>query len=553
MRVDGSFGLQNLIAANIADILGRLGIGDGIRAQILDFTASEVLLKLMDGTTFTAASMVPLDAKKGDFVDFVVKNKTKGQIFLEIVNSGSIKSKDIDSEMEKMLVSMDIRPDENNKEIAREIRNADLSLSKEVFERIKDLVARFKDLNPSKAAFLLANGLEPQEGNIAFLNRLVENKFKIASKLDELVNSLAETGDTVVLDRLQNELDLLGDGKSMKMRDENIQGPNQATGKKLAETKKMTANVTTNLEAEIPEKQVNLTADDGTRGHVPELDTQDAGTPADTKKVLGTVKAGTGLPDQDISGSGDTPLSMAVSQFRGEHTQRLKNSNLSLFEDGSAQLGKNAAIGEAEYKQALKKVFDKVFLKVDEENFDKSIHIKNSYRQTLERLEIIKDSIRTSSLSNREDLLNKIDELHSSIKFMNGINNHAVYIQLPLNIQGNHTTGELYVLKRDSTKKKIDPGNVTIFLSLNTHNLGRIDSLLHINKKNISINLRVEDKSIFDLLKSNYKVLYDGLEKIGYKLVDLKYKVIEEDVNILNITKIAQENWAGKTSIDYRI
>jgi hypothetical protein len=65
--------------------LSKLNIGDVLKAHILEFTADQLLLKLMDGTTVTASSMVPLDVKKGDIVDFRVKEKTDSRIFIETV------------------------------------------------------------------------------------------------------------------------------------------------------------------------------------------------------------------------------------------------------------------------------------------------------------------------------------------------------------------------------------------------------------------------------------------------------------------------------------
>jgi len=109
-------------------------------------------------------------------------------------------------------------------------------------------------------------------------------------------------------------------------------------------------------------------------------------------------------------------------------------------------------------------------------------------------------------------------------------------------------------LKRDPRKKKLDPNNITVFISLDTENLGQVDSLISINKKNVSVNMRVRDRGIIDFIKENYRELYDRMADKGYKLVDLKYRLTDEQANIMNIEEITEKiQYGNRVSIDYRL
>jgi uncharacterized protein (DUF342 family) len=109
-------------------------------------------------------------------------------------------------------------------------------------------------------------------------------------------------------------------------------------------------------------------------------------------------------------------------------------------------------------------------------------------------------------------------------------------------------------LTNASKRKRIDPGNVTVFLSLDTKSLGLVESLISISKKNISLNMRVESGEIIDLFKERFQELYNSLEEMGYRLVDIKYRVIEEKVNLLNVNKVLDsEINRSKKTIDFRI
>ena len=93
---------------------------------------------------------------------------------------------------------------------------------------------------------------------------------------------------------------------------------------------------------------------------------------------------------------------------------------------------------------------------------------------------------------------------------------------------------------------------MSLFVSLDTINLGQVDSLVNINKKNISINIRAERKEAINFIKKNYIDLYNILLEKGYKLVDIKYRLIEEKISILNLNNI--EELSGKRQkFDYKV
>jgi type III secretory pathway component EscV len=157
-----------------------------------------------------------------------------------------------------------------------------------------------------------------------------------------------------------------------------------------------------------------------------------------------------------------------------------------------------------------------------------------------------------TEFSNKSDIFKSIENLQSNLRFLNELNNNTTYIQIPLNIFNKNHTGELYILKKKPGKKNINIDDVSLFVSLDTINLGQVDSLVNINKKNISINIRAERKEAINFIKKNYIDLYNILLEKGYKLVDIKYRLIEEKISILNLNNI--EELSGKRQkFDYKV
>lgn len=545
MRIDGLPLGQNFTTGTIADILSRLNIGDVFRAQILDIAVNEVLLKMVDGATLTAASLAPVNAEKGDFVDFVVKSKNDGRMMLETVKKDMANPRGDTDDIQKLLLSLDLKPTSQNTEIAREIKAFNLPATREIFNLVKDLVTGFKELAPSKAAFMVSNDIKPEIRNIQSLNQLADNRFKLGSSLNELSVLLSGIEDADVLNTLQKELKLLSEAKAAPGTTEKTLPQNQSPRPAEETGFKPDPNIAGTRSAPGAEE---LSKPVLIKSIVNEnVDTALKTVPSGAGELKDSSRISPGVPAS--AAEGDLPVAMPKEPLPLPKDAASEKLGIKQEMENIPDRGKLPA-GDA--REAVKKAFDEVFTRIGGKEADK-LEVNKSYRELYEKLETVKAVLASTVLPNREDLLTRIDNLQNNIKFINEINTNSSYIQIPLNIQHNKTTGELYVLKRDSKRKKIDPGNMTFLLSLNTQNLGQVDSIVTVSKKNVSVNLRVEDKSIFDFIKNSYKLLHDSLAKSGYKLVDLKYRMVDEAANILNMEKMLQKEFTSKVSVDYRI
>jgi archaellum component FlaG (FlaF/FlaG flagellin family) len=173
-----------------------------------------------------------------------------------------------------------------------------------------------------------------------------------------------------------------------------------------------------------------------------------------------------------------------------------------------------------------------LFIRIDH-NSDEINPVK-LYKEMDNTLQILKGSIQQLPVAMREAAMNIANNIESNVNFINQLNNYSSYTQIPLSIFNQNTTGELYMLKRGSKSRKLDPSNMTILISLDSNNIGRIDTLLSIDKKNISTNFRLEDSGVFKVLKENHKMLYSNLIEKGYRLVDFTYRLMDEPINIVN-------------------
>lgn len=182
-----------------------------------------------------------------------------------------------------------------------------------------------------------------------------------------------------------------------------------------------------------------------------------------------------------------------------------------------------------------------LFVKIDD-NSDE-INPVRIYKDLQDALQALKGSIQQLPMSMREAATTIANNLESNVNFINQLNNYSSYVQIPLSIFNQNTTGELFMLKKGSKSRKFDPLNMTVLISLDSNHIGRIDTLLSIDKKNISTNFRLENSEVFDYLKENHRLLYLSLLEKGFRLVDFTYRLMEEPISVVNFEAEAKKQF----------
>ncbi|MEN8908070.1 MAG: flagellar hook-length control protein FliK, partial [Clostridiales bacterium] len=181
--------------------------------------------------------------------------------------------------------------------------------------------------------------------------------------------------------------------------------------------------------------------------------------------------------------------------------------------------------------------------------------INKLYNDIYLELDKLEEILKNIELPNKETVMKSLETVQNSIKFIGELSNNNYYLQIPINLFGNETTGELYILKKDKNKKKIDPKNVSMLISLDTEKIGQVDSIINVDKKNIIINMMVDKKEAVSFIKNSHQELYSALIEKNYRLVDFKCRLRDEDVDLLNVDKVVkEENDKNKrVSIDYKL
>lgn len=626
MRVDGFVPATGTSSNNGSDVLSKLKPGDTIRAQVLENSGNELNLKLSDGSKVSASSMSPVDAKDGEFVNFVFKGTVDGKPVLEVVSRNF--QPQVDEALENIkntLTLLKLPVTDQNIELAQALKEQNVPITADSMSKIIDLVSKNTELKPDSAAFLTAANMSSDKNSIEKLQSLLAGRLKISNDIGELlklvngedsnstvaaksivVNNILEKLAAEMVSKGQNQVNgtvaLNKAGVGTNTNSNNAANTNTAnagatnsTSTTIAKTSvnsslsTAAANSTTNVST----TNINATnlATDAANDITLNNNTNTAAngtTSANINNLAGSHTEGakdntvTNLiefianNDSNSNGSkvaqqisnllkGEPPLGKAdlplLSSLSSHLESMLSKEDMSTEEQLATKLIAkeiNVAIFKVQGKEI---VLDKVssgeknlkgfedavnnlknlFVRIDH-NSDEINPVK-LYKDMDNALQILKSSIQQLPMAMREAAMNIANNLEGNVNFVNQLNNYSSYVQIPLSIFNQNTTGELYMLKKGSKFKKLDPSNMTILISLDSNNIGRIDTLLSIDKKNISTNFRLEDSGVFKVLKENHKQLYSSLLEKGYRLVDFTYRLMDEPINIVNFEAEAKKEF----------
>lgn len=554
MRITGDILGQALNLSDAKGILENINVGEMVKAKILEITASDVILKLFDGSTVKAATASNMDGKPGDAIQLVVKEKKDGQILLETVKTPTLKSSSATSqELQKQLSNLGVQVDSQNLQIAEELKTHQLPISKESIHNILDLLTKFKDLTPAKAAFLISGNLELEEKNISALTQIVEGKEKITGKLHDMVKTLGGIQDGEVLSKIEQQLTQLNQVNPSKNSFPEVTGSlpklpimNEDSMPLKIENTESLKVVLKDVLVEIPGKEFKTNSSiQNLAEKMGELFKNQELQSLSSEKIAKTI-----LQNEMFM----SKFSAVEQKFLGEHLgnifQQLKNELILKGKENVSPM--DPLILKS--KEVIQKTLDQFVVDIRSDSLKEDLNIKNLYRDLYMKLEAMKETFNNSVLPNKNEIIQQMDQLQNQMRFMNELSSHSTYIQIPLQIWDKNTTGELYILKKNDKKKKIDPENVTVFISLEMENMGRVDSLIGVQKKNVTVQLRLEEEEVIQYIKENYKELYQRLNEKGFKLVDMKYRLLEDEANLINIKEIAaKESPIGLGTIDYRL
>lgn len=166
--------------------------------------------------------------------------------------------------------------------------------------------------------------------------------------------------------------------------------------------------------------------------------------------------------------------------------------------------------------------------------------------------ETLARAVESSGLKGQSEAVkDQFTNLKQSVDFMNNLNDQMTYLQIPMMLDQKTNTIEMFVQREKSGKKKINPKDTKVFISLDTNHLKRVQVLIEVKDNRIDLNFRLEDDDVEQLIRRNESGLVQAMERVGFDVVYFQYATQEERMDLTNMIRLESDQTLNK--IDVRV
>jgi len=506
--------------------LENLNSGDILRGRVQSLENGMLYIKLMDGSAFTASIPEGFSIGVGEIITLEIGERLNNQLTAKII-SRETESPGKANEGSALIDT-----------IKSSLNSFGVTATPRLISDVLDIIDQKPGISSDKASFMVANGLSKDPDMSEILQKITEHEFSLHENLQ------------ILKEHLSDALYKAGPETSSNLLKPLI--VSQEADELFFTLKEMMSEVSPGLAQSIEQNIRELLI----KTLIDEFEGTGNGTIRFDKENLESLVKSAMKASENLSVHDETEISQSLLTHQNADTL-LKAINKALENIHKKIENQEKEIKSPELHKAIKeilnKLFDKATIKV-KNGIAEDIDIKEKNKALKEIMDFSQKVLNNSDENAKVSIMPAYKEIGDAFKFFSQVTSYDSIFQLPVKINEENTTGELYVMKRKKDRKKIDTENFTLFLSLATKSLGIVEAFLNSSQRCITISFRVEDESLVKLVKDNYRVLYDGLLGKGFRLVDMKCRVLEKErVNPVNAAKKAQELLGTKIRVDLKI
>lgn len=113
-------------------------------------------------------------------------------------------------------------------------------------------------------------------------------------------------------------------------------------------------------------------------------------------------------------------------------------------------------------------------------------------------------------------LFTQTNQLRENLDFLHQLSQTMQYVQLPLRMAGQETTGDLYVYANKKGLTKED--SISAFLHLDMEHLGPVDVYVAMQNQKVNTHFYLQDDAMIDFIQAHIHLLNERLSQKGYQM-----------------------------------
>lgn len=465
------------------EILKSMNSRDTLEGTIVDIKGNEASVRLSQGEIVNALLSDNSNISVGQSFIFEVNKSTDGNILLRTLftnNAGQAMAGEA-------LSNAGIPVDSTSLNMIKDMMDSGMNIDRNSLNEMYRCITSNPEIPQDELVLMKSFGLEPTPENIKQFDALMNYTDTVSNSFETIIDSFPEEVNNLISNgQFEGALKFSSDIFALLSDKEII--PDNPNDNLSSETKVFT------------EESINS-------GKVSNDNDRD---------LINLLKNAMG--DNLISENdklGDILKSLNIDYSADSASNELFNYLSDLSEQGkisSSDIQK--LFTNDEFKKILKTAMNDKFL-LEPEKLEEKGSVSDYYNK-------LTDKVRNFTVSfgkivpEEGNLAKAMDNLNSKVDFLNMLNNYMPYVQLPLKMNSDARTGDLYVY---SGRKNLtgDNDEITALLHLDMEYLGKMDVFVKLKDlTNVSTNFTLENDEILDFLADHMDLLTERLKDRGY-------------------------------------
>ncbi len=546
-----------------------LAPGDRFSAEVVSADGEALTLKTSDGSLVSARSVTPLPVNPGDVLTLAVTDRQNDTLFVSLRQEGA----------RDALQRLELPATAQNTRLMSALLDANLPAAS--IKTALSAMSAHAALTPEQAVWMMENDIPMTDKNISLLQQLERQELSLGAKLADLSALLGA---------------LPGEGEPATALPANTAAPNPAAGQAApaeaakgdavsqppaaalaaseavvsdsvgqpnagAPTVPTDANATPNAAQTTAPSAAATQSNPAGALPTPESVPVDGQTPALNQAAPNELNAETTAaqtaarpetqPGQTPAASTPAPAAppLAPGALASEPTAAAipaaqeaavrQEPATPQFADTTAQTAAAQAGRTAPPLNRLQKLVSSLFVNLGRElgGDAAALEAGKLSRQLSDTLREVQREIAHLPASQQAGAGALLREISVGIQFASQMNHMAAYMQIPVRIGDHQTNAELYVFADEKGQKKIDPRNASIFVSLDTATLDRVETMIKVVGQQVETDFSLPSPEAVSMLSGQSERLLSLLGAQGYKLTRSAFHLKEQASGPVSVQK----------------
>lgn len=525
-NMTGTKGVQKLVST-----VRDMSSGNIFEGTVSSVKGSKVVLALSNGQKITARLDGKVNLSEGQSMFFQVKSNDGSTL---AIRPYTVDGNSVNLTLMNALQAAGLPMDGRNMTMVNTMMQQQMPIDANSVNQMAKVVSANEKIHVQTIVLMQKLNIPITEEYAAQLENYMDDKQAISQGMEEVMDRLPEimTKEEIpeeVLKQINGKiLTILTDGVESSLTGSAETGSAE-TGSAETESA-VTETATTETAAEVTTAEAAVT---------------EAGTVAEEADPWSGVKLSEHSILRLLTGDQQDQIKAVLLELPGinEHPTLLAGGRLNLGSDSFEVLNaiKDALLGkETIPREVMKNLFSdegvKLLMKdvlrqqwtIEPGKLEGAEQINRLYEKLENQMSRMEAVVKAAEMEHPA-FSSAVADVRSNISFMNQINQVCTYVQIPLQMNGQSASGELYVYTNKKQLSKEEKKELTAFLHLELDYLGSTDVSVRLRGKDVDTDFFFDNDDSFQLVKEHLPELEKRLEEKGYHC---KISVTNEKKNV---------------------